>query len=163
MRIKFLIISVIFFGACQKSDLQVGNEISLKSPSGIYIASDIGELKQIVATQLQLGSNTTGIKILKISYLPVETGFAALIDYSHGGNQGNLAYADYNKIRYESSSLTVSNPSGRMQENISDDDGGKVTVTCSGTCDCRAQGTISPDGTITFGCSCSACTATITY
>lgn len=156
----FFCIAIIQFVSCKNDDsLKSDLKINLSAPSGVLIAKNLEELTQIVASTIspEKTINSSSLKILSINYLPVKNGFVAMIDYLFEENKSNLAYFDLPRdVEYTASTLKSVNVSGNIQLQ-------KVTVSCAGNCDCKVEGTIKPDGTITFGCSCSDCAATIIY
>ncbi len=141
--------------ACNKQgDLVNQQEILLKAPSGVAIAANSDDLMKVA---LETVSETSGLEITKVDYLPVKTGFAAIIWYkTKAGAAGNFAYVRYSKIEYNAKKLVVKR--GGVTSQLVE---GDITVSCNGSCGCVVSGEIKPDGTITFRCGCSDCTATI--
>lgn len=146
---------VVLGVGCQNEDLKSPNELNLRAPSGVLIATSVDDLKQIAITTIGKRIKSSEIEILSIEYLQIHTGFAAMIDYSINGQKSNFAYFDYDNVEYSASSLESKSARVELIQ--------EVTVKCNGTCGCKVEGTIKPDGTITFGCSCTDCTATIVY
>ena len=141
--------------ACNKQgDLANQQEFLLKAPSGVSIAANSDDLMKVA---LETVSETSGLAITKVDYLPVKTGFAAIVWYkTKTGAAGNFAYVRYPKIEYNAKKLVVKR-GGVTSQLVK----GDVTVSCNGSCGCVVIGEIKPDGTITFRCGCSDCTATI--
>lgn len=141
--------------ACNKQgDLANQQEYLLKAPSGVSIAANSHDLMKVA---LETVSETSGLEITKVDYLPVKTGFAAIVWYkTKAGAAGNFAYVRYPKIEYNAKKLVVKR-GGVTSQLVK----GDITVSCNGTCGCVVSGEIKPDGTITFRCGCSDCTATI--
>jgi hypothetical protein len=141
--------------ACNKQgDLANQQEFLLKAPSGVSIAANSDDLMKVA---LETVSETSGLEITKVDYLPVKTGFAAIVWYkTKAGAAGNFAYVRYPKIEYNAKKLVVKR--GGVTSQLAK---GDITVSCNGTCGCVVSGEIKPDGTITFRCGCSDCTATI--
>jgi len=154
-----LCIFIMHFMGCKNEDrLNIIAEPNLQAPSGVFIACDLNELREIAKTLIdpEITTSIKDIKILEINYLPVKSGFAATIEYSANGYESNFGYYDFPKVEYSALTLKSTQIPGGIQVQ-------KVTVSCAGTCGCKVEGTIKPDGTMTFGCSCTECTATITY
>jgi hypothetical protein len=141
--------------ACNKhGDLANQQEFLLKAPSGVRIAANSDDLMKVA---LETVSQTSGLEITKVDYLPVKTGFAAIVWYkTKTGAAGNFAYVRYPKIEYNAKKLVVKR--GGVTSQLVN---GDITVSCNGSCGCVVSGEIKPDGTITFRCGCSDCTATI--
>jgi len=148
------------FMSCKHEDgINLDSKISLKAPSGVIIACSLDELIQFASATIEpsLKTNIKDMKILAINYLPVKSGFAAIIEYTINGVESNFAYVDYPKVAYSATTLKSAKMPGIVPNRQ------QVSVSCAGTCGCRVEGMIKPDGTITFGCSCTDCTATISY
>ena len=145
----------LHMAACNKQgDLANHQEFLLKAPSGVAIAANSDDLMKAA---LETVSETSGLEITKVDYLPVKTGFAAIIWYkTKAGDAGNFAYVRYSKIEYNAKKLVVKR-GGVTSQLVK----GDITVSCNGSCGCVVSGEIKPDGTITFRCGCSDCTATI--
>lgn len=145
----------LIMSACnKKGDLANQQEVMLKAPSGISIAANPDDLMKVA---LETVSETSGLEITKVDYLPVKTGFAAIVWYkTKAGVAGNFAYVRYPKVEYNAKKLVVKRV-GVNSQLVN----GDITVSCNGTCGCVVGGEIKPDGTIIFRCGCSDCTATI--
>ena len=145
----------LVMAACNKQgDLANQQQLLLKAPSGISIAANSGYLMKVA---LETVSETSGLEITKVDYLPIKTGFAAIVWYkTKAGAAGNFAYVRYSKIEYNAKKLVVKR-GGVTSQLVK----GDITVSCNGSCGCVVSGEIKPDGTITFRCGCSDCTATI--
>jgi len=145
----------LVMAACNKQgDLANQQEFLLKAPSGVTIAANSDDLMKVA---LETVSETSGLEITKVDYLPVKTGFAAIVWYkTKTGAAGNFAYVRYPKIEYNAKKLVVKR-GGVTSQLVK----GDITVSYNGSCGCVVSGEIKPDGTITFRCGCSDCTATI--
>lgn len=145
----------LVMAACNKQgDLANQQEFLLKAPSGVTIATNSDDLMKVA---LETVPNAKDLKITKVDYLPVKTGFAAIVWYkTKAGAAGNFAYVRYPKVAYEAKQLVVKRGTANSQLITGD-----ITVSCNGSCGCVVSGEIKPDGTITFKCGCSDCTATI--
>ncbi len=179
MRIKFTFMviliglaTVIINFSCNKevfTDIIKQEELKLKSPSGLLIANDFNELKAIAIPLVNSHSpSDTIFSITKIDFFDTKTGYAAIVSYKTlNGYENNFALVKDVKVAYTASLIKTVNTKNSaikdVETNIQNQSNAEVTVSCAGSCGCRVEGTIKTDGTITFGCSCTECTATIKY
>lgn len=168
-------------------------DLMLVSPSGDSIASNYTALLNIANNAVSLSTNNDSIiRIDSISYFDVKEGLASLVYYTTRKDKaGALGITTVDsRIHIDQANLTVKElPSSlsfgveQVSENnpqkiatisyagkktsllntLNEAPPVKVTITCTGTCDCRVQGTVDLNtGIMTYGCSCSNCTATVT-
>ena len=113
--------------ACNKQgDLANQQQLLLKAPSGISIVANSDVLMKVA---LETVSETSGLEITKVDYLPVKTGFAAIVWYkTKAGAAGNFAYVRYPKIEYNAKKLVVKR-GGVTSQLVK----GDITVSSSGS------------------------------
>ncbi|MFM6954266.1 MAG: hypothetical protein ACKOWL_04710 [Sphingobacteriaceae bacterium] len=149
-----LTIGLVMASCNKQGDLANQQEFLLKAPSGVAIATTSDDLLKVAQETV---ASSSSLEITKVDYLPVKTGFAAIVWYkTKAGAAGNFAYVRYPKVEYNAKKLVVKR-GGVTSQLVK----GDITVSCNGTCGCVVSGEIKPDGTITFKCGCTDCTATI--
>lgn len=92
--------------------------------------------------------------IIKIDYLPIKEGYACKVHYrlsdGYCGSYALCFFENYTEIHSDSGSV-VHNVSSTSKGGYS------VKYQCQGSCGCRIQSVIYPDGHITVNCSCDDC------
>ena len=149
---------VLLMPSCQKNAGLSKQEqsLSLEAPSGQRIAATVQELKahasEIVGNKFGKGKD---FQLMRIEYLPVEKGYAALVFYElENGAVGN--YGIFSGVEYD---LVTSDETAVEYESS------RVTISCvkKGTCDCSLSGSVNPNtGVITVNCGCSTCEVKVT-
>ena len=110
-----LMLGLVMVACNKQGDLANQQEFLLKAPSEVTIAANSDDLMQIA---LETVSETSGLEITKVDYLPVKTGFATIVWYkTKTGAAGNFAYVRYPKIEYNAKKLVVKR--GGCYESIS--------------------------------------------
>ncbi|WP_298654068.1 hypothetical protein [uncultured Proteiniphilum sp.] len=175
---SFIVVCIFFVGifiqSCDNEEVYI-NEVSaneyslnLKSPSGEMIASDISSLKCELAIPIAEGFEANKVfTITDIKYLPLETGFSAIISYiTEDGYEGNIVKTN-NPSFGISKDLVVKtrNTSTRLKSGDESGGGGTITVSCKklGSCDCKVTA-IYKDGITTYSCGdCDSCEMTVEF
>jgi hypothetical protein len=149
---------VLLSPSCQKNAGLSKQEqsLSLHAPSGQRIAATVHDLKThasaIVENKFGKGQD---FQLMRIDYLPVEKGYAAIVFYElKNGTIGN--YGIFSGVSYD---LAASDETAVQEEDS------KVTISCDkkGTCDCNLSGTYNPNtGVVTVNCGCSTCEVKVT-
>jgi hypothetical protein len=169
-----LTLLIVAFGACQKNqaDTSITSKeavLSLKAPSGVNIASNITALKSEASEVVSKKFNAkVNFEITDINYLPVKTGYAAIISYkTQEGISSN--YAVFNGVKFKIVSQSIktdvntSNDLSSLENSMLST--AKIKIVCSriGTCECKVEGTVDMNtGIITWRCSCEQCAAEVT-
>ena len=150
--------------SCQKNASTSNNEKALKlqAPSGQQVAASIQQLKAEAARVILFKYNTEQeFQLTNIEYLPVTTGYAAIVSYTlQDGTTGN--YGIFQGVQFN---LPPSSGVGVIPQDASasKEASGKATICCRGTCQCSLSATINTDtGVITVNCGCSNCEAHVT-
>lgn len=153
--------------SCAKKDVSSKEDtLNWIAPSGQSIASSVATLKA-EASQIILkkyGSNQS-FELTGVKYFPIKTGYSALVSYklSNGtiGNYASVSEVNYNIDPQSISSLVkIETPTIGNQLKV---DRSSIKITCNGTCGCCVTGSFDTEtGQMTFGCSCSSCTCTVT-
>ncbi|HBN28601.1 MAG TPA: hypothetical protein DD421_06110 [Clostridiaceae bacterium] len=146
----------------------IEHSLNLKSPNGEMIASNISSLKKDLEIIIAQGfENNTTFNISKIEYLPLATGYSAIISYiTEDGFEGNLVKTNNPSFKI-SENLVVKTKNTSLRLRSSDENGGGSTFTVSckklGTCDCKVTA-VYKNGVTTYTCGdCNNCEMTIEH
>ena len=77
-----LMLGLVMVACNKQGDLANQQQLLLKAPSGISIVANSDVLMKVA---LETVSETSGLEITKVDYLPVKTGFAAIVWYKTKG------------------------------------------------------------------------------
>lgn len=135
--------------------------LDLQAPSGLRITTSIQQLEAEAARVILYKHNMQQeFKINNIEYLPVTTGYAAIISYTlQDGTAGNFGMFYDVKLDFGAcSSVGIVQQGSATNYNAAQQAAGKATITCRGNCPCSLSAVINTDtGTITVNCGCSGC------
>lgn len=158
----FLIIltASISMNSCEKSNVISNSSLNLQSPNKIVIASSVEDLKSILISSIAKKFNSeVDFKITKISYLDVEKGAVADIEYltTTGVESNVIIMQDCNteftcSAKHVEGLITNKNTRARA-----------IVFSCSGVPCCRVHARINTDGTLNYDCSCGDCSMTVQF
>lgn len=168
--------AILFFFviSCSKEvakNIKTTQAINLIAPNGVKIASNFESLKNIASEVIAYkGISSSNFEITKVDFLNVKQGYAALVYYkTKDGIESNFGLANAPNIGYSATTLIKKQLNAEVVKTLSipkygvasANEGTTTTVSCAGSCGCKVEGTLYPDGRATYGCSCTDCTATI--
>jgi len=148
----FIVVLLIFLFSCKQSTdnesfSNVNKKVVLQSSNGFTIAKNYNDLKEKIKPYIieRFGKDVDFV-IDNVMYLESKKEVAAIIFYTTNKNISSNIIQKY--------SLNTIDEAGGGSGSV-------TTVWCEGTCSdgsgCITSGTIKPDGSVTFKCSCSPC------
>lgn len=164
----FILLTVLIHVGCSKENLtetklNVSKKISLtdlKSPSGIVIANDTTELKNIVINVL---GDTSSFTVDRVKYLDAGKGLAALIYLSNNNGQQKNIFLSKNINVYKEDSSGNFKINTKAYKKIANDETSSSQASsfyCQGAICCNAEVTIvvGADDSINFivNCGCNS-------
>lgn len=148
--ILFCFITVLFIAVygCSPEDepTLLSTEIDLTSPEGVVLASSHAELKSLIRNSME-GLADVKFRITDIEYLEGSLESAAFINWvTEDGIEDGMV-------------ITSTRPGAKISGRAAGP--GNWTISCTGECGCKENGTINTNGTVTVECSCNTCTMNI--
>jgi len=160
-KMYFIFLTILITGVlvnCSDTANDVSEEfLALKSPNDFVIANSIDELEAMLLSSIEKKFEpNVYFEITKISYLDVESGVVANIDYITGsGEESNIILMKdfpYKVI------CNAKKMNGLYEDNSK---GGGWSFSCSGEECCKVHAVRNLDGSVDIDCSCAGCTMTI--
>ncbi len=144
-----VVLSLLFFSCHDDNvDLIENNSISLISPNGFKIAENVHGLK----TSLGLNNNE---KITKVKFVENKRFNVAFVEYTTiDGLELNYAIGQ-GYLNFSSNKLITDNLQNKGFKRKA------WKISCDGCQNCRVEGTLDPDGRMTFNCESSCCVMTV--
>ncbi len=159
---KTIFITSLFLISCNKSNEISDPFLNLNSPNGTSIAKSVDELKSILTPSINKKFNSdVDFKITKISFLEVNKGAVADIEYSTtSGFNSNVVLMKECDTQFLCSAKNVE---GLITNEKALKSAALVTFSCSGESCCKVHARLNPSGTINYDCSCANCTMQVQF
>ena len=160
-KMYLILLTILITGVllnCSDTKNDVSEEVLvLKSPNDYVIANSIDELEAMLLSSIEKKFEpNVYFEITKISYLDVESGVIADIEYITGsGVESNIILMKDFPYKVICNAKKIN---GLYEDNPK---GGGISISCSGEECCKVHAKLENNGSVSYDCSCDNCTMTI--